>query len=76
LLVIALILIVLPVFLWISTPAFTYSGAFERTIAGMSISLIPTAIGFGGMFFGLAWMWRIRQAARKLDEPSWRYRDR
>ena len=37
--------------------------------------LPPKAIGFLGMLFGLAWMWRIYKAPTKTDGGPWRYRD-
>lgn len=77
LLVIAGILIVSPVFLWVSAPAFTYGGTLERTVAGASISDLPTVVGFAGMFFGVAWMWRIYKSPTKFEDGAlWRYRDR
>ena len=76
LLVIAGILIVSPVVLWVSEPAFT-GGLYESTVAGFPISLLPAAIGFAGMLFGLAWMWRIYKAPTKYEVGAhWRYRDR
>ena len=76
LLVIAGILIVTPVFLWVSAPGFSYGSSRERTLAGISILDLPTVIGFAGMFFGLAWMWRIYRAPMKSGGALWRYRDR
>jgi hypothetical protein len=75
LLVIAGIVIVSPAFLWVSAPA-QIGGLYEPTVAGFPISALPTAIGFAGMFFGLAWMWRIYRAPTKSDRALWRYRDR
>ena len=71
LLVIAGILIVAPVFLWLSAPAFPYHSS-EPTVAGVPI----TVFGYAGMLFGLAWMWRIYRAPTKVESPRWRYRDR
>jgi hypothetical protein len=77
LLVVAAIVIVTPVFLWMSAPAFTHSDSNPATLAGIPISDIPTVIGFAGMFLGLAWMWRIYKApTRYEDRAYWRYRDR
>ena len=36
---------------------------------------LPKAIGFFGMLFGLAWMWRIYKAPTKYEGACWRYRD-
>ena len=72
LLVIAAILIVTPVFLSVSAPAFPYD-ATEPTLAGILIAVIE----YAGMLFGLAWMWRIHRAPMKHDDRAlWRYRDR
>ena len=72
LLVIAGLLIVAPVFLWISAPAFTYD-APEPTLAGIPIFVF----GYAGMLCGLVWMWRIYKApTRYEDRALWRYRDR
>jgi hypothetical protein len=38
-------------------------------------SLMPYAIGFGGVLFGLAWMWRIYKAPTKHEGAHWRFRD-
>ena len=76
LLVIAGILIVTPVFLWVSAPRFIGGMDTDRTAADILISDLPTVIGFAGMFFGLAWMWRIYRAPTKSDGALWRYRDR
>ena len=54
------------------TPMFSYEPTFE----GIRISHLLTAIGIGGVIFGLAWMWRIYKAPTKVESPRWRYRDR
>jgi hypothetical protein len=71
LLVIASIVIVAPVFLWITAPAFTHD-APGPTIAGVPIEVY----GYAGMLFGMAWMWRIYRAPTKAETARWRYRDR
>ena len=76
LLVIAGIMIVTPVFLWVSAPRFIGGMDTDRTAADMLTSDLPMAIGFAGMFLGLAWMWRIYRAPTKNDGAIWRYRDR
>ena len=59
-------MIVIPLFLFIAAPMGT-SPMFRREpeVAGLPISWLPTALGFGGMLFGLAWMWRIYRAPTK-----------
>ena len=77
LLVIGGIAIPTPAFLWVSAPAFTYGGSRGPTIAGIPVEVLPTLVGFAGMFLGLAWMWRIYKAPTKYeDRANWRYRDR
>ena len=34
-----------------------------------------TAIGIGGVMFGLAWMWRIYKAPTKYEGAHWRFHD-
>jgi hypothetical protein len=36
---------------------------------------VVTAIGIGGVMFGLAWMWRIYKAPTKYEGAHWRFRD-
>jgi hypothetical protein len=69
--------ILMPVLLWIAGPRFSggASGG-PRVEAGFPISDLLTAIGIGGVLFGLAWMWRIFKAPTKYDGAIWRYRDR
>ena len=76
LLVIAAIVIVTPVFLWVSAPGFSYGNSHAPTVAGMLISDLSTVFGYAGMLLGLAWMWRIYKAPTKYDGALWRYRDR
>ena len=46
------------------------------TIADIPATMLLTAIGIGGVIFGLVWMWRIYKAPTKDDSALWRYRDR
>lgn len=58
---------------WIAAPRFT-DGSFGPQ-PPLWASVLPTAIGIGGVIFGLAWMWRLYKAPTKYDEALWRYRD-
>ena len=57
----------------VATPMFSR----EPTIEGIPTAHVATAIGIGGVVFGLAWMWRLCKAPTKYkDSALWRYRDR
>jgi hypothetical protein len=36
---------------------------------------VLTAIGIGGVIFGLAWMWRIYKAPTRYEGAHWRFHD-
>jgi uncharacterized membrane protein len=70
------LLILVAVFYFVAAPSFSGGTYEEQTIATVPLSVLVTAIGFGGVLFGLGWMWRIWRAPTRFDEPRWRYRDR
>ena len=71
LLVTAVLLIFSSLFMLVEAPNFTYD-APEPSVAGIPIAFF----GYAGMFFGLAWMWRIYRAPTKVEGAHWRYHDR
>ena len=66
--------IVLPVIVWIAAPRWS-DPSFGPPPPSWA-TLLPMAIGIGGIIFGFAWMWRIYKAPTKYDGALWRYRDR
>ena len=50
-------------------------GGESPSFAGIPTSILLPTIGIGGVFFGLAWMWRLYTAPTKDEGAHWRFRD-